>query len=116
MSKKIETFGGAISEFVDWVTGKDSNTDTNVTNNLPVSGGSIRALLQDRLKTPFYMYEDTENNLYRMFSSEKAKDLWLSDKETYAKLELFNFARPSDYSINDSISSDPRYVISGDST
>ena len=116
MSKKIETFGGAISEFVDWVTGKDSNTNTNVTNNLPVSGGSIRALLQDRLKTPFYMYEDTENNLYRMFSSEKAKDLWLSDKETYAKLELFNFARPSDYSINDSISSDPRYVISGDST
>jgi len=61
------------------------------------------------------MYEDIENSLYRMFSSTTARDLWLSDKDTYSKLELFNFTRPSAYTMESSISSDPRYMMSGDS-
>ena len=115
MENKINTYKGSINEFTDWVSGINSITETNVTDNLPVSGSSIRQLIQDKLKVPFVMYEDIENSLYRMFSSTTARDLWLSDKDTYSKLELFNFTRPSAYTMESSISSDPRYMMSGDS-
>ena len=93
MENKINTYKGSINEFTDWVSGINSITETNVTDNLPVSGSSIRQLIQDKLKVPFVMYEDIENSLYRMFSSTTARDLWLSDKDTYSKLELFNFEK-----------------------
>jgi hypothetical protein len=114
MENKINTYTGNINEFVDWVTGQDSNTEQNVTNNLPVSGGSIRKLIQDRLKVPFCMYEDKENNLYRMFSSKASLDLWFTDRIAYSKLELFNFVRPSEYEISTDINLNPRYLMSGD--
>ena len=118
MEDTTNVYTGEITEYVDWVSGKDSLTDQNVTEGLPVSGGSIRSLLQKRLKMPFVMYEDKVNNLYRMFSSQNSLDLWLSDSEQYESLELFNFVRPSDYEINTDISSNPRYVMSnsGDQT
>ena len=116
MTNTIETYTGKINEYVDWVTGKDTLTDQDVTGGLPVSGGSIRNLLQDKLKKPLYMYEDVENGLYRMFSSEESKNLFISDPQAYANLEIFNFVRPSDYELSTDISLNPRYLISGDST
>lgn len=42
MENKINTYKGSINEFTDWVSGINSITETNVTDNLPVSGSSIR--------------------------------------------------------------------------
>lgn len=115
MTEITETYKGDINEFVDWISGKNSIDDSNVTNGLPVSGGSIRKLIQSKLKTPLCIYEDIENGLYRMFSSEEAKSLYLSDKDKYGDLEIFNFVRPSDYELNIDLSLNPRYLISGNS-
>lgn len=68
----MDLYTNKIDEFVDWVSGNNVWTGENVTGGLPVSGGSIRQLLQDRLRSPFVLKEDTTNNLYRMFSSETA--------------------------------------------
>lgn len=105
-----------IDEFVDW-TGDSS------TQNLPVTGGRIRELLQERLKTPFYMYYDKIGKLYRIFSSKGAYEKWLTreDYPEYAELELFNFVAPSPYNINIfeygsnsiPITTDTRYVRLG---
>lgn len=45
MEDTTNVYTGEITEYVDWVSGKDSLTDQNVTEGLPVSGGSIRSLL-----------------------------------------------------------------------
>lgn len=95
----MDLYTGKINEFVDWVTGKHSFTGQSVTDGLPVSGGSIRELIQNKLKTPFYMYEDKANNKYRMFSSEDAFAIWRENPTDNLDLELFNFVRPSDYTL-----------------
>lgn len=116
----METYNGKINEFVDWVSGQNSFTGQNVTGGLQVSGGSIRQLLQDKLKSPFYMFEDTANNRYRMFSSEDAYALWKENPSDNSDLELFNFVRPSDYKLElqaiDSTGFDNKYVRDGDTT
>ena len=96
----MQTYKGKINEFVDWVDGTDSFTGRNVTNGLQVSGGSIRELLQKKLKSPFYMYEDKAANKYRMFSSEDSYALWKENPSDNSDLELFNFVRPSDYKLD----------------
>jgi hypothetical protein len=96
----MDLYTGKINEFVDWVTGKSSITGLSVTDNMPVSGGSIRELLQNKLKSPFYMYEDKANNRYRMFSSEDAFAMWKENPTDNIDLELFNFVRPSDYKLD----------------
>lgn len=111
-----QTYKGKINEFVDWITGDNEITGQNQTDGLKVSGGSIRDLLHDRLKAPFVMKEDIDNNLYRMFSSEDAYQLWLENPSDYADLELFNFARPSDYKLDITINSSNRFVRYGDSS
>lgn len=95
----MNLYNEKIDEFVDWITGTDSLTGEDVTGGLQVSGGAIRQLIQDRLKNPFYLDEDDKNNKYRMFSSREAWQKWKEDPETYSKLELFTFARPSDYKL-----------------
>ena len=45
------------------------------------------------------MYEDPQNNKYRMFSSRYAWELWNENPTDNANLELFNFVRPSDYKL-----------------
>ena len=68
----METFNNYIDEFVDWVTGEDTSSQeqeekirVSSTGGLPVSGGSIRELLQTKLKKPFVYYEDVKAGLYR---------------------------------------------------
>lgn len=95
----METYTGKINEFVDWVTGIDSLSAANVTDGKPVSGASIRALVQEKLKTPFYIYEDIAQNKYRMFSSKESYLIWKENPSDNSYLELFNFARPSDYKL-----------------
>lgn len=95
----MDLYNGKITEFVDWVDGTDSLTGNSVTGGLSVSGGSIRQLIQDKLKNPFYMYEDTSNNKYRMFSSADAFAMWRENPVENGYLELFNFVRPSDYKL-----------------
>ena len=58
----METYTGKINEFIDWVSGENDLTKQNETGGLSVSGGSIRELLQERLKKPFVLKEDTANN------------------------------------------------------
>jgi hypothetical protein len=41
----METYNGQINEFTDWVSGQNTLTGDNVTEEKPVSGGSIRQLL-----------------------------------------------------------------------
>lgn len=114
MAKKtIETYKGNITEFVDWISGLDDITGRNKTNNLPVSGGTIRRLLQSHLKQPIYMVSDTAAGLYRVFSSEASYNAWLDDPETFKDLELFNFVRPSDYEIKTNLDTGNRYLVSG---
>ena len=111
----METYKGTINEFVDWVTGQNTWTGEDVTEGLQVSGGSIRQLLQDRLKHPFVLKEDPANNKYRMFSSEEAYSMWLSNPSDNADLELFNFVRPSDYKLTFiGLNNSSRYVRFGD--
>lgn len=112
----METYQGKINEFVDWVTGNNEITGQNETNSLPVSGGSIRSLLQEKLRNPFVLKEDIENNLYRMFSSETAYQMWVENPSDNADLELFNFVRPSDYKLNININSSNRFIRYGDSS
>ena len=116
MAKKQDLYTEDITEFIDWITGKNILTDTDVTGGLSVSGGSIRRLLRDKLRVPFVSFEDVENNLYRIFSSKTAKELWLSDRDTYKDLMLFSFVRPSDFELTTDISPNTRYLISGDTT
>ena len=98
----MDLYTGKINEFVDWVSGVNSISGTKiqgVDENTKISGESIRKLLQDKLKTPFYMYEDTANNRYRMFSSKDAYAIWAENPTDNQDLELFNFVRPSDYKL-----------------
>lgn len=128
----MDTYKGYINEFVDWVTGQDTSSQENTqvsrassTGGLPVSGGSIRELLQSRLKKPFTKYEDEKAGLYRLFSSEDTKNKWVRmntegspdyDPDASAALELFNFVRPSDVTLTyNGLDPNPRYIINGDS-
>ena len=129
----MNTYNGYINEFVDWVTGRDTSDDESIvvsrastTEGLPASGGSIRELLQSRLKKPFVYYEDEKAGLYRLFSSEATKQKWIRmntegsadyDPESSTKLELFNFVRPSDVVMTYSgLDPNPKYVVNGDTT
>lgn len=112
MDEIKKTYTGGINEFVDWVTGSDVLEGNNVTGGLPVSGGSIRQLLQEKLRKPFSIYEDQDAGLYRMFSSDDAKALYIMDKDVYSDLELFNFQKPSEYELSVVINNpNPRYLM-----
>lgn len=114
----MELYNGKINEFIDWVSGRNSFTGQSITEGLPVSGGSIRELLQNKLKNPFYMYEDKASNKYRMFSSEDAFAMWKENPTDNQDLELFNFVRPSDYKLEltakDSDGFNNKYIRYGD--
>lgn len=129
----METYQGTINEFVDWVSGVDSRTEQSVTQNLPVSGGSIRQLLQSHLKKPFIKYDDVSGGQYIFFSSEEAKNEWLRltnsesayyDPEKASTIPITTMTRPSDTAIdvksivdgNEGDIGDSRYIISGDNT
>ena len=100
MKKEIPLYDQKINEFTDWINGVNSLTGGNDTENLPVSGERIRELIQQKLKTPIFVYHDKEAHLYRIFSSEDAKNIWDSDRDTYAGLEISNFVAPSEYVVN----------------
>ena len=115
----MDLYTGQINEFVDWISGNNSFTGQNDTGGLQVSGGSIRELIQKKLKEPFYIYEDIQNNKYRMFSSRDAYALWKENPSDNASLELFNFVRPSDYKLELTASEqngfNNKYIRYGDS-
>lgn len=128
----METYQGKINEFVDWVSGEDTSSEeysseirVSSTGGIPVSGGSIRELLQTKLKKPFVYYEDVSAGLYRLFSSESTRDKWIRmntegssdyNPDDSTKLELFNFVRPSDTTMTfNGLDPNPKYIINGDS-
>ena len=53
-----QLYTNKINEFVDWVSGENVFTGEQVTGGQKVSGGSIRELLQDRLRNPITVDED----------------------------------------------------------
>lgn len=64
------------------------------------------------------MKEDPTNNKYRMFSSEEAYAMWLENPTDNQDLELFSFARPSDYKLDltakDSDGFNNKFIREGD--
>lgn len=116
MAKKvISLYNEKINEFVDWKTGDNSLTGGNDTNGLPVSGGSIRELLQTKLKHPVHVERYKDEHLYRIFSSEDAKEAWERTKDD--NLVIASFVAPSEYQISVSLKSKQhayiRYGIEG---
>ena len=118
----VETYKGSINEFVSWPTSRNELTGESVSGeDMPASGGSIRELIQSHLKKPFITYEDITDNKIYFFSSEEAKQLWLSHRyednnEDYQALVLYSMTKPSDYTIdiNDAFITNPRYLVAGD--
>ena len=125
----METYQGKINEFVDWVSGVNSitgNTISGVDQDHPISGKSIRELLQEKLKTPFVTDKDDDAGQIRFFSSEAAKTLWqqyaksdspLYDPEKAEDFVLYSMDLPATYKITglDSFLQ-ARYIIEGNST
>ena len=96
-----ESYNKDINEFVDWVEGEDLITGDDVTGGLPVSGGKIRKLLQDRMIAPVYLYENREKGKYQLFSSEESQKRYaagLGNPKTDALL-LGEFDGPAAYKI-----------------
>lgn len=93
-----ETYNEKINEFIDWVSGKNTLTNTDATGGLPVQGGRIRELLQNHLKTPIYLYENRQKAKYQIFSSEEAKDLY--EAGGYDELLLGEFDGPAAYKMS----------------
>lgn len=113
----MDLYTHKIDEFVDWVSGENAFTGEDVTGGLQVSGARIRELLQEKLKNPIYVDEDVANNVYRIFSSKKAHDIWAEDPSSNADLQLFTIPRPSDYKLDLNITNNgDRYIKSGDTT
>ena len=97
------------------MSGENVFTGEQVTDGQSVSGGSIRELLQNRLRNPLVVDEDQTENLYRFFSSNTAKDLYYENPSDNAGLLLFTVPRPSDYTLTFTITNDgDRYVKVGD--
>lgn len=116
MAKKVQsTYNEKINEFVDWVTGNNSLTGGNDTGNLPVSGGRIRELLQSKVKRPVHVERYKDEHLYRIFSSEDAKEAWERTKDD--SLVIASFVAPSEYAINITLRSKQhvymRYGVNG---
>ena len=121
----METYKGKINEFVDWVSGEEKSFEEGITvsstEGLPVSGASIRELLQTRLQHPITIISDEDAGLYRMFASDASMKKWQSMKDNGAteeqlrQFEIFNFERPTDWQFTVSgISNDTKYVVLGD--
>ena len=121
----MELFQERINEYVDWTTGKHYYTGRNVTDNMKPSGKVIRELLQDRLKTPIFIPSKEnvgqggvyiDDGYWRIFSSKDAYELWLTDKQAYAELELAKFPKQSEYEIQlTGFENNVRYLIKGNS-
>lgn len=134
----METYKGEINEFVDWVSGIDEltgNKISGVSDDTPISGQSIRELVQGKLKKPFVKYDDPTNGQYIFFSSDEAKDKWLEltdsknvhyDPEKASTIPITTMPRPSDtvlqaYAVSDNQAEpydlgNSRYITSGDKT
>ena len=123
----METFKGKITEFVDWTSGIDELTGSKiqgVSEDTPVSGKSIRDLIQNKLKTPFVTYKDDTAGYIRFFSSKAAENLYKTyieagDEESLEKansLVLYNMDIPATYRITglDQFVA-ARYIIEGNS-
>ena len=120
----MELYDQNINEFVDWVSGNNTLTGRNVTDNMKPSGRVIRDLLQKRLRTPIFIPDKNnfegyvEDGYWRIFSSKEAYQEWLKDRNTYAWLELARFPKQSEYEveINGIKNGDVKYIIAGNSS
>jgi hypothetical protein len=123
----METYKGKINEFTNWVNGENSvsgNVISGVDSEHPISGQSIRELIQEHLKVPFVTNdEDEDKDKIYFFSSEDAKSLWkqyskkgspLYDEDKANSLVLYSMDLPATFAISglDSFQS-ARYIIEG---
>ncbi len=118
----MELYDQKINEFIDWLSGKHYHTQKNITNGQKVSGGSIRALLQERLRNPIFIPDSknttgyVDDGYWRIFSSKDAYDLWVTDRQAYAALELAKFPKQSEYEfVITGLENNLRYIIEGNS-
>ena len=120
----MDLFNERINEYVNWVDGKHYFTGRNVTDNMKPSGKVIRELLQERLRTPIFIPSTAnvgtsyvDDGYWRIFSSKDAYDLWASDKQLYASLELAKFPKQSEYEFEiTGLENNTRFIIEGNSS
>lgn len=102
MAETTELYTGVINEFVDWVTGMDTDTGTHVDpeTGKQVSGESIRNLLQSRLLKPIYNYNGSKKQI--IFPSEEIAQRWQNAgtdnaSNKYNKYILVELPKPNTY-------------------
>lgn len=127
----METYKGTINEFVDWTSGINELTNIRiqgVDEDHPISGESIRNLIQSHLKTPFCTFRDEKAGQIRFFSSEDAMNRWKAytnydgNSETQVDLEkaeqllIYSMDLPATYKITGLEQFlQARYIIEGNS-
>lgn len=133
----METYQGKINEFVDWVSGVDERTERvidGVTEDIKISGESIRKLISEHLKKPFVTREDTIKGVIRVFSSDEVAEEWWKyanpdeDNKDYDpekesdlinKYQIWQVELPATYKITgldlNNQFSQARYIIEGNS-
>ena len=118
----MDLYNEQISEFINWNTCRNELTGESLgSEDIPASGKVIRELLTNHLKIPFVVYLDKDDNKLKFFSSEYARDLYLSHKsednnEEYLDLVIFEMVKPSEYvvDINEAFLTANRYLVAGD--
>ena len=84
--------GEITSDDTDWGTGDAS------TENKPCGGDAVQAYIKRKLKGKAgEFYYDQDTNMYLIFSDEKDRDAYLSDREGNADLLLGRFDAPANY-------------------
>jgi hypothetical protein len=121
----MDLYNKPINEFVNWSTGQDELTESQITTNpdQKISGESIRNLITGHLQKPFVTYEDTRENKIYFFSSNDAKALWEAHRNEenntkYANLVLYQMTKPSDYVLeldDEFLEKENRYIVAGSS-
>lgn len=102
MAETTKLYTGIINEFVDWVTGMDTDSMTHVDpeEGKQISGESIRKLLQNRLLKPIYNYNGTKKQI--IFPSEEIAQRWQNAgvdnaSNKYNKYILVELPKPNTY-------------------
>lgn len=79
---------------------RDINEDWSLDkrNNLPYSGLSVQKFIKKTLNSKGGdFYYDSDTNKYLIFADVESRDLYLSDRETYADLIIGTFDAPANY-------------------
>ena len=70
----MDTYTGKINEFVNWTSGVNELTNAKISgvdDEHPISGQSIRELIQSHLKAPFCTFKDEKEGQIKFLVARK---------------------------------------------